>query len=392
MRNKTLSVVAFYQTNYPDDSSPMASRLHFYMRALYAAGADVKIIVPSSEIKQDKFIDGINYSYRLVDQKCLESNRNKHLTYSEIVRELSLKFDVVFISLSDDNATRFYTNAVKKVNGKLVVEMNENPYSIIGSRKDFKVILFFKRLFYLNFVLKKIDGVIVISKNLENLIERFKGKKTQIIRIPILSEKTQYVYNINRGIKDKYILHAGSLSEQKDGIKSMIKAFKIAKSELDFNLKFYFTQDKGLPNLLKWIRNFLTINKLENDIKFTGILNRKELDELYKNCSLAIVNKPINSQNNFNFSTKLTELIPRKIPLIISNTGEHSNYFIHNFNCYLVEPDNVIEMSKGIIKILTDSEYSNFITNNASSLIDNEFYYLNHSKSLFDFFLNIKKS
>jgi glycosyltransferase involved in cell wall biosynthesis len=362
------------------------------MRALHSAGAEVTIFVPFDTIKNEQIWDHVKYKYLLTDDLSGFSNLKIHQYYANLIKKHLVGYDVVFTCLDNDNDILHYVKAVNSFGGKLVMEMNENPYSIIGSRKDFRFILFCKRWYFLNFVVPKVNGFIVISRNLETLFNRYKNKKSQIIRIPILS--ANFAIKINKFPKTDhhYILHAGSLSEQKDGVKSMLSAYKIAKSKLNRELSFFFTQNKGLPNLLKWINNFIAFNKLEKNIVFKGILSPNELEKLYADCDLAIINKPYNFQNNFNFSSKIPELIQRQIPLIISKTKEHEYYFRHDYNCYLVEPNDEEAIAKGIGKIITDKKYSEYIAENASKLIESDFYFLNHQKSLFDFFYKVKNS
>jgi len=390
MSYKKLNIVAFYKTNYPNDSSPMSSRLHLYMKALAHEGAEVLIVSPTNESKEDSLIDGVLYSYRVVNNLSKNSEKVNNLIFIEIIKDLSQKFDVVFTSLANDSWVKKYAKAVRSVGGRIAFEMNETPHSIIASRKDFKFILAIKRWIFLNFIVKKTDGFIVISKSLENLFTKYKGNNTQITRVPILSENKLLITPNRNSLNNKFIFHAGSLSEQKDGIKALFKAFLIAQQKLNINFKFYLTQKTGLPHLLSWINNFIKTNKLQSKIEFTGLLERNVLNSYYDKCTLAIINKPRNIQNDYNFSTKLTELIPRGIPLIISKTGEHNHYFKHDYNCYLVEPNNQEEIAEGIVKIINNPEYTEMITKNALQLIDSDFYYLNHASNLFDFFMKVK--
>lgn len=387
---EVLKVISFYHSNYPDGESPMANRLHLYMRALQHEGAEVKIVSPTHESKEMKVIDGIKYEYLKIDNHNKLSSKSKKKAYLKAVRLLSRNCDVIFTSLSNDSDVVDYLNTIKKVNGKIVFEMNENPHSIIGSRTDFRWILKVKRWFFLNLVVRRVEGFIVISRSLEDLFNKYKGPNTIIVRIPILTDGKSKFNQKRFFAEEKFIFHAGSLHEQKDGIKSMLEAYLKFVRKYNIQLKFFFTQKKGLPNLIKWINKFSKKFNLESQIKFTGILSRSDLDSYYDRCSLAIINKPSNEQNEFNFSTKITELIPRGIPLIISNTGEHKYYFKHNYNCYLVDPNNVEQISEGIYKILNDIDYCQYITKNALDLANNEFFYLNHSKTLYEYFLKIK--
>ncbi len=390
MNCKKLNIVAFYKTNYPNDHSPMSHRLHLYMKALAHEGAEVLIVSPTNEYKEDSMIDGVFYSYRVVNNLSKNSERVNNLIFIEIVKDLSQKCDVVFTSLANDGWVKKYSKGVRSVGGKIVFEMNEAPHSIIASRKDFKFILAIKRWIFLNFVVKRIDGFIVISRSLEDLLKRYMAPNTRVTRVPILTNNT-FFFNPDRFFNEsKVILHAGSLSEQKDGIKCMLLGYNSAQKKINNNIKFYFTQKNGFPGLISWISNFIDKNKLHLKIEFTGMLERRALNELYNKCTLAILNKPINIQNQYNFSTKLTELIPRGIPLIVSKTGEHNYYFKHNYNCYLVEPNNQEEIAEGIVKIINNPEYGHMIAKNALQLIDSDFYYLNHASNLYDFFVKVK--
>jgi len=388
----TLKVAAFFKSKYPEGSSPMELRLHLYMAALQSEGAEVVIFVPSETIINEQVWDHVKYKYLLVDDLSNFSNLKIQQYYSNLIKEYLNGYDVIFTCLDDDNNILQYIKAVNSFGGKLVMEMNENPYSIIGSRKDFKFILFLKRWYFLNIVSPKVHGFIVISRNLEKLFNKYKVNQTQIIRIPVLAANFPTKLNRIPKTDHHYILHAGSLSEQKDGVKAMLTAFKIAKSKLNKELFFFFTQNKGLPNLLKWINHFVSLNQFENSIVFKGILSPKELEKLYEGCDLAIINKPHNSQNDFNFSSKIPELIQRKIPLIISKTKEHEFYFSHDYNCFLVEPNDYEAIANGIVKILTDYNYASTISENACKLIESDFYFLNHKKTLFDFFNKVKNS
>ena len=106
---------------------------------------------------------------------------------------------------------------------------------------------------------------------------------------------------------------------------------------------------------------------------------------------MVIVNKPSNSQNDYNFPTKLAEVLPRRIPLIVSNTGELRCYFKDNENAYMVEADNVVQIADRIIFIQSHPQEVSVVTTNGKLLAEKEFYYLHHANNLFDFFAQIAK-
>ena len=193
---------------------------------------------------------------------------------------------------------------------------------------------------------------------------------------------------IKRDIKNNripYILHAGTISEVKDGVKAMLKAFLLANNKLEGKLKFIFTHNKSFPSLLKWVNNFIEKHDLNESIEFWGVVPNDKLNELYDNCALAIINKPINSQNEYNFPTKLTQYLQREIPLIISRTGELKNYFTDNINALLVEPNNAEQISEKIITLIKNPSFAYEIGCNGRKLALKKFYYKNYSKDMKDF-------
>ena len=386
-----MKIIAFFPGVYPNGFSAMSYRLHYYMKALQYQGAEVEVVMPTEKLEIDGIFEDIPFSFIKVSKQN-RFNRKKIVNeHAAICSELAMKCDVVFTCGVNNSNLKLIANSVHRSKCKIAIEVNENPYSIFGSRLDTKVGLLLQRLIFLNFSLKKPDGIIVISKLLFELISHHKRNDSVIVQIPILSGKNMIKREIKH-VEIPYILHAGALSEQKDGIKAMLQAFAVAHKKLNRNLKFIFTNKVGFPSLLNWINKFVADNGLENYVEFKGMISKDDLDELYNNCSLTIVNKPSNAQNDFNFPTKLTEILPREIPLIISKTGELKNYFFDKKNAFLVEANNVEQISNQIIYIMTHPVETAQITQNGRLLAEKEFFYLNHSENLYSFFKQVVKT
>jgi glycosyltransferase involved in cell wall biosynthesis len=150
-----------------------------------------------------------------------------------------------------------------------------------------------------------------------------------------------------------------------------------------------FTQDKGFPKLLSKIKKIIKENNLEESIVFKGIVSRNELKELLTGCSLAIVNKPENTQNNYNFPTKLTELLMNEIPVIVSKTGEINNYFSDGVNAFMVTPNNIKQIAEKIIYIIKYPKEAQLVATKGKEFALQEFYYMNYADTLYTFFTKI---
>ena len=385
-----MKIIAFYPGVYPEGFSPMSYRLHYYMKALQSKSVDVEVVMPDNRGKKNGVYEGIPYSYVKATDRSRFNKGKIVKEYAQICAVLEKGCDVLFTTYLGNSQLKNLTKQVHNVGGKIVIEINENPHSIIASRLDTSIGLYIQRQMFLRSTLKEVDGVITISKALNDLISYYKKESAQVIKVPILTGINEIVRNQDyTGIP--YVLHAGALSEQKDGVKAMLRAFAIAHKSLNGNLKFIFTNKVGFPSLLKWIDKFIKENRLEDYVEFKGLVPLAELSELYNNCAMVIVNKPSNSQNDYNFPTKLAEVLPRRIPLIVSNTGELRCYFKDNENAYMVEADNVVQIADRIIFIQSHPQEVSVVTTNGKLLAEKEFYYLHHANNLFDFFAQIAK-
>lgn len=383
-----MKIIAFYPGEYPNGFAPMSYRLHYYLKALQSEGVEVEIVMPSEKEKESGVFEGVHYSFVLATKQTRFNKLKVANEYATICGSLAQKCDVLFTTSRENLFLNHIQKTVHENGGKIVVELNENPYSACARRTDTQLSLFIQRQYFLNKVLTKVDGIIVISQPLHDLVLKHKNNDAQVIKIPILTGYKE----INRKNHEQtipYILHAGALSETKDGVKAMIQAFALAHKKLNGKLKFVFTSKIGFPILLSWIDNFIKKNQLKDFIEFKGLVSKEKLDELYTNCALAIVNKPSNAQNDYNFPTKLTELLPREIPVIISNTGELKNYFRNNENAFIIEADNVPQIEEKIVYCITHPIETQQIAKKGKLISQQYFYYMNYTEQLFDFFKKV---
>jgi len=380
-----MRIIALSTSAYPPESSPMSHRLHCYMLALKEEGNEVKVYFFSSESEKGEY-EGIPYESIRFDYKNYVIFPPVYLKlFSNALYSIIKEADVFFHSEDRISKILNIQKIANEYNVKTVIELNEYPYSFKSRRLEFGFLQLIRQKIFFHFVLPKTGGVIAISKNLELIAKKFNNR---VVRIPILTNYLEIERTPNPN-RTPYILHAGALNENKDGIKAIIEAFNIAQRELNGNLNLVFTVKKGLPSLMRWIDDFIRKNKLNDKIIFKGTVGKEELNSLYNDCLLAIVNKPNNLQNKHNFPTKLTELLPRKIPVIVSNTDELNFYFKNNYNCLLVYPNNINEIYRSIIEIATNNELKDIIVENALITSKEEFYYKKHSKYLNNHFKNI---
>ncbi len=389
-----MRVKCFYGGSYPNGFSPMSMRLHYYMKALAAEGAEVEVVVPSAQQQAPGTCEGIPYRYEKAPAPTRFNTGTVARAYAALCGRLARECDALIVIVQSRRALKRCADAVHRAGGRVVFELNENPGSIRASRLDTPLSLRIERWNYLHRLLPRADGVIVISHPLEELVCRYKRPNTQSVRIPILSGSDRVAERPAPAPSDgiPYLLHAGALSEQKDGIMAMLQGYAVARERLGGKLRFVFTYKVGFPGLLARIDRFIAENGLGDDVRFTGIVDRQTLEELRRNCALCIVNKPSNAQNDYNFPTKLTELLPEGVPLIVSRTGEPARYFRDGENAHVVEANDAGQIADRIVRILGNPEETARITRGGQLLNREAFYYQNHAPALADFFRRVAQT
>ena len=151
-------------------------------------------------------------------------------------------------------------------------------------------------------LLKYVDKYILFSKHMATKLQL---KKNDFITIEGMVECTQNIYN---GEKDKVIMYAGGINKSY-GIFDLIDVFGKLKFE-DYKLYLY-----GPCSDVLELNN--KIKKYDN-IKYFGVLPRKEIIELEKRAMILI--NPRNSFNDFtkySFPSKTMEYLLSGTPVIM---------------------------------------------------------------------------
>ncbi len=274
---------------------------------------------------------------------------------------------------------------------KFVIELNEKPYTMYGSRfTEVKAVKKFNIFMFRQLGMRLPDGFIVISKNLgEYLTVKDRDK---IIRVPVIIDPS--AVNIEtpalKKIQKPFLLHAGSLSEQKDGIVGVFKAFAIANARLNGELYFYLTDKTAPAKTIESINKIIRENNLEEKVFFLGLIPKPELIAYQKECSMLILNKPDNEQNRYNFSTKLGEYLVLGKPVVYTPVGEMNVYLQDKQNAFKVMNNDSGSLAAIIVKIITnDGNEVEQIALQGKKLAETEFNYYYQGKRLAAFLKKI---
>ncbi len=263
-------------------------------------------------------------------------------------------------------------------NWKLVREKSEVPlyHKEKLSRIDRIAVKF---LFNLN------DGIIVISRSLEEFFFRDLSINCSYHIIPILiehfDEKPEYTINNN-------IVYTGSLLDSKDGVIRLLQAFsKVLKK--DSSLGLVMTGDLNRTKDKERIISTIKEEGIESSVKFTGYINEKELKTLINSAKILILAKPKNRQNKYNSATKVGEYLLTGRPIILSKVDTSSDLLRDEKDVFIVEP-TIEKLAEKIIYVLTNYKEAIKVGEQGRKAALKYFEYIGQTKKLNEFLKLIK--
>ena len=266
-------------------------------------------------------------------------------------------------------------------NKKIILEINEKPYTPYSNwLLDSAFIKRVNVLLYSRVLMRLMDGFIVISDNLEQYVLRYKNKKAKVIIVPILADLDKFD-DINRNtvdidhIQTPYILHAGALSERKDGIVDVLRALAIVIRNANIDLHIYFTDNLAPQDVLRDIESVITQYDLGEYVHYLGQISEALLNQYKVGCSMLVLNKPINEQNKHNFATKITDYLVLSKPVIYTPVGEMSKYFIDGVNGYMISGGDCSELANKIVYVLENNDAASRVGSEGKKIAENHFDY-----------------
>lgn len=370
-------------------------RILCYAKALTLKGIESRVVsYKRSEIEnqtKEGVFEGISYQY--ISKTSTYSNNVTIKKIQEFFDSIQLllylmrnikKGDVVYSY--GQFIFPFIPFGVKIKGAKLVKEVCE--YLFLNDDTNWKIKI--SKFIQLHSTIRLFDGVIAISDELVSLSKQWFSKNCKIIKIPILVEYEKYHLADESNTADiRYIFHAGSLYESKDGIVGIFKALAEVNKIIKGKLMFISTGLLEKSPHAKEIKNIIIENNLYDLIKFTGYIDERQLNSYLSKASFVIINKYRTLQNRYCFSTKLAEYMAAGKPIIITNVGEAMNWLSNGVDAYIIEPESTPLLAKAIEKLYYDKSLCDILGENAQKKCLKSFDYREWAEKLSLFFYEL---
>jgi glycosyltransferase involved in cell wall biosynthesis len=253
-----------------------------------------------------------------------------------IIRKFVLQFSVLFclfriFSITRDKTFRyvFFLRSINpfvalvswcicRISGvKMAIERNEFPSVCISGGAINK---WAYNTFILPWHYRLFDLLFLMTGELQRFFSGHVRKGTLIFNLPMTVDFERFK-NPGNIMQGKYIFYAGSLSEQKDGVESLIMAFsRFAKSNQDYKLFIAGSTKDGSGE--KRLQNMINSLSLDNHIRLLGSVSRDEIPAYISSSSILVLPRPDSLQARGGFPTKLGEYLASGKPVIVTRVGE----------------------------------------------------------------------
>lgn len=381
-----------------------AKRRLCYIKGLKAAGDSIDVVICNRvfECGED---DGFKASDTYEGTPfCYAAGKFKHAEWNKLMRGLDWmiidpfrsfiygikhihKGEIVFIYFYPVFLQLLILLATKIKGAKAVKETCEHPNT---QRNMTKLQSKIQSWIDFHFIMPLYDGFVAISQDLETFVNQYRNQKAKVIRIPILVDPEPYEkdFTNEKSLFDvPYIVHTGTMNEQKDSISKILRAFARFRKENNDPLKLVFTGKQSSPKKCKYLHSIKELG-IENDVILMGYLTDSDIINLQHFAAMTIIYKSDNLQTRNCFPTKLGEMLMSGVPVITTTVGDAKIYLEEGGALFIKENDDD-SLLACIHHLLEDAEDKNKIVNKGKSVAYTKFNPIIQGETLSTFFKNL---
>lgn len=226
-------------------------------------------------------------------------------------------------------------------------------------------------------------GLIVISKALKEYYISM-GVAVDKVLISNMTVDASRFDGIEKQDVPRYIAYCGGISNHKDGVDVLIKAFAKVEQQIK-DLKLYVVGRFVLPEEEVYDKQLAESLGLKDKVLFTGAIPSADIPQILKNADCLVLARPDNKQAKYGFPTKLGEYLLTGNPVVVTAVGEIPLYLKDRQDAYLPKPGDVDGIASSIIEALT-SEDARKVGESGRKVAMQSFNSTTESKKIIDFF------
>lgn len=343
---------------YPEKKNTAAYNRFLATIKMVKASFEYEIVMPERYALKNRILKGLLARMLFFHQilKTFRSLDKNNFNY------------IIFFKYSDPVMCLICWFFAKPLNIKLGLERNEFPAPFIAEKKNH-----IKKAFYewcvLTWHFRLFDVLLLMTDELIEFYGRYAKKTCVIQKLPMTVDFSRFT-NMAYNQKNPYIFYAGSLSERKDGVESLIHAFKkVSVAYPDIRLKIA----GGNKGEQKKLASIVAALKLEEKVDFLGFVDREDIPGYLCSAKIVLLPRPDSLQARGGFPTKLGEYLAAGRPVISTRVGEIPRYLSEK-DIFFISPDNIEEdLMEKINDVLSDYSRACIVAERGKSVAKKHF-------------------
>jgi glycosyltransferase involved in cell wall biosynthesis len=186
---------------------------------------------------------------------------------------------------------------------------------------------------------KLIDGLFLMTDELMHFYTQYTKKKCVIQKLPMTVDFSRFE-NVDVPHKQTpYLFYAGSLSQKKDGVESLVQAFEKISRKFP-ELQLWIAGGKTQMAASQQLNELILLLNLQNSVKLLGEIDRDEIPFYLLAAKILVLPRPDSIQARGGFPTKLGEYLATGRPVIATTVGEIPKYLTKS-EAFLISPINI---------------------------------------------------
>lgn len=357
------------------------SRLLAYAKGLVAYGCNVKIIFIITDEKRTPYyinIDGVEI-INLWEQDNWLVRIHRGVSYYWNKRRIGQYLNDGDICLMFDGGGLYLDEILSSGKDvKIYYEITEHPY--ILDHSDNKEANLQKQLE----IIKKLDGLLVISNTLKGFYESV-GVSPSKIKIVNMFVDTDRFRNLKKQTNEKYIGYCGVVSYEKDGVDILIQAFsKVHAKHPEYKLYIFgrpFDKDT-LPKL----KDLSDKCGVMDSVVFTGMVSPNDLPQKLVDAEILALARPNNLQNANGFPTKLGEYLATGNIVVATKVGDIPKFLTDGVDCLLANAGDVDSIANKLLWAIENENTAHRIASQGRKKVFSDFSCYEQCRLLTEFF------
>lgn len=202
----------------------------------------------------------------------------------------------------------------------------------------------------------KIDLFAVMTKTLTEHYQQMAKSEAKFMLLPMTVDMTRFNDVPDSVTYSKpYVAFTGTMSNQKDGVDVLIKAFiKVAAKYPDLHLYLAGFWHYDVPAQDKLMEESGVANRIHR----LGVLEREQIPPFICNARVLALSRPDSHQAQGGFPTKLGEYLATGNPVCVTRVGEIPDYLEDNVSAFMAEPGSVTSFAEALDRAMGENAMS----------------------------------